>query len=84
MEKYITAAEWTTALQAEVGEMDPETLTLGFGMGMYEGDPDIVAAVISTMPAEIRPVIQAVAAQAYAAHAELIYGTPTPPRSTEL
>jgi hemerythrin-like domain-containing protein len=84
MEKYITAAEWTAALQAEVGEMDPETLTLGFGMGMYEGDPDIVAAVISTMPAEIRPVIQAVAAQAYAAHAELIYGTPTPPRSTEL
>jgi hypothetical protein len=53
-------------------------------MAMYEGDPDIVAAVISTMPAEVRPVIHSMATQAYAAHAELIYGTPTPPRSTEL
>ncbi|HEY0539870.1 MAG TPA: hemerythrin domain-containing protein [Actinoallomurus sp.] len=84
MEKYITAAEWTTMLQVETGEMDPEALTLGFGMAMYEGDPDIVGAVISTMPAEVQPVIQAIATQAYAAHAELIYGTPTPPRSTEL
>jgi hemerythrin-like domain-containing protein len=84
MEKYITAAEWNTMLQAEAGDIDPETLPLGFGMLMYEGDPDIVAAAISNMPAEVQPVIQAIATQAYAAHAELIYGTPTPPRGTEL
>jgi hypothetical protein len=36
------------------------------------------------MPAEVQPVMRDLATQAFAAHAQLIHGTATPPRSTEL
>jgi hemerythrin-like domain-containing protein len=84
MEKYITAAEWNRTIQAVVADVDPQILALSLGMSMYEGDPDIVAITISNMPADVRPVIREVATQTFAAHSELIHGTATPPRSTEL
>jgi iron-sulfur cluster repair protein YtfE (RIC family) len=84
MEKYITAAEWNRTIQAVVADVDPQILALSLGMSMYEGDPEIVAITISNMPADVQPVIREVATQAFAAHSELIHGTATPPRSTEL
>ncbi|GAA1284217.1 hypothetical protein Psi02_33960 [Planotetraspora silvatica] len=84
MEKHITLTEWNRMVQAGAADVDPEGLPLGFGMLMYEGDPEIVELAISNMPPEARSVIGTMAAQAFAAHSELIHGTPTPPRSTEL
>ncbi|GII28251.1 hemerythrin domain-containing protein [Planotetraspora mira] len=84
MEKHITITEWNRMVQAGAADVDPESLPLGFGMLMYEGDPEIVELAISNMPPEARSVIGPLAAQAFAAHSELIHGTPTPPRSTEL
>jgi hemerythrin-like domain-containing protein len=84
MEQYITATEWNRMVQAGAGEADPEGMPLMLGMIMYEGDPEIIDAIIGNMPAEIRPVIGQLAADAFATHSERIHGTPTPPRSTEI
>jgi hemerythrin-like domain-containing protein len=84
IEKHVTLAEWNRLLQAGVANVDPTGMPLEFGMMMYEGDPDIVQATISTMPAELRSVIEQIAAEAFASHAELIHGTATPSRSIHL
>jgi hypothetical protein len=65
-------------------EADPGDLPLGFGMLMYEGDPEVIDQAIANLPAEARPVVKQLAAEAFAAHAEEVHGTATPPRSTEL
>jgi deazaflavin-dependent oxidoreductase (nitroreductase family) len=84
IEKYITAAEWG-AMTAEGGaDVAPESLPLLFGMMMYEGDPEVIDIAVASMPAEARPVIRNVAAQAFAAHSERVHGTPTPPRGATL
>jgi hypothetical protein len=84
MEKYITAAEWSRMVQAGTAGIDLDGLTLGFGMLMYEGEPEVIDLAIATLPLEVRTVIRQRAAQAFAAHSERIHGTATPPRSTEL
>jgi len=84
MEQHITAAEWRQIVEKEAADADPATLPLGFGMLMYEGDPEVVDAAIATMPDQVRPVIRKLAAQAFAEHSRLVHGTATPPRSTEL
>jgi hemerythrin-like domain-containing protein len=84
MEQHITAAEWAEMVQKTAADADPESLTLTFGMLMYEGDPEVVEASIAGMPAEVRPVIRQLAAQAFGSYAERVHGTATPPRSTEL
>lgn len=84
MEKYITMEEWGRMLQDTAGDIDPQMLVRDFGMMMYEGYPDIIDGAIASMPPEVQPVIRDAAVQAYAAYAESVYGTPTPPRSTEL
>ena len=84
MERHITAAEWNEIVEKEAADVDPASLPLGFGMLMYEGDPEVVDAAIATMPEQVRPVIRELAAQAFAEHSRLVHGTATPPRSTEL
>ena len=84
LRRYITAAEWHGMVDEARAGMSPETLVLGFGLLMYEGDRDVIEEVMDSMPDEVRPVIKPMAAQAFAAHAELVHGTATPRRSTEL
>ena len=55
-----------------------------FGMLMYEGDPEIIERALAAMPADVRPVITALAPQTFAEHSRAVHGTPTPPRNTEL
>jgi hemerythrin-like domain-containing protein len=84
MEQHVTAAEWNQMVQQGAAEADPEDLPLGFGMLMYEGDPEVIDQAIANLPAEARPVVKQLAAQAFAAHSEKVHGTATPPRSAEL
>jgi hypothetical protein len=51
-------------------------------MVMYEGDPEVIDAIVAAMPAEIQPIIKGAATAAYAAYAQNLYGTATPPRVT--
>jgi hypothetical protein len=71
-------------VQEGAADADPETMPLGSGMLMHEGDPQIVDAGIAAMPPAVRPVIRELAAEAFAAHSLRVHGTATPARSTEL
>jgi hemerythrin-like domain-containing protein len=84
LEQHVTAAEWDDMVQKGSADADPASLPLGFGMMMYEGDPEIVERALAAMPGNVRPVVAELAAQAFAEHSLAVHGTSTPPRSTEL
>ncbi len=84
LEQHITAAEWDGFVQKGSAAAEPAQLPLLFGMLMYEGDPEIIERVLAAMPADARPVVTVLAAQAFAEHSRTIHGTSTPLRSTEL
>ena len=84
LEQHISAAEWDALVQKGSADADPAQLPLMFGMLMYEGDPEIIERALAAMPADVRPVITALAPQTFAEHSRAVHGTPTPPRSTEL
>ena len=84
MEQHLTADEWNEMVAKGAADADPEQLPLGFGMLMYECDPEIIDRAIASMPADARPVMRQLAAQAFADHSLRVHGTTTPPRSTEL
>jgi hemerythrin-like domain-containing protein len=84
MERYITAAEWNEIVQQGAADVDPADFPLGFGMLMYEGDPEVIDQAIANLPTEARPVVKQLAAQVFAEHSEEVHGTATPPRSAEL
>ena len=83
MERYITAAEAqeVVAKGGAVGATaDPESVPLALGMIMYEADPQVFDRAVAGVPEAMRRM----ALEAFATHSRLIYGTPTPPRSTEI
>jgi hemerythrin-like domain-containing protein len=84
MELHIGMDEWTQILQKGMEGIDLDGLPLLMGLMFYEGDPQIIEGVLATVPAELRTGLFARAQEAYAQHAELIYGTATPPRSSEV
>jgi hemerythrin-like domain-containing protein len=80
----VTAAEWGQILEKMTVGIPPEHLVVTFGMMMYEGDPEVIDATVTSMPPEVAPVMKQLAGEAFAAHSLLVHGTATPPRSTEL
>lgn len=84
MEQHITAAEWDAMVCAGTAAVDPAMLPLAFGMLMYEGDFDVVEHALGNFPAAARPELCSRATDAYSRHASRVYGTPSPPRSTEI
>jgi hemerythrin-like domain-containing protein len=84
IERHITAAEWQRMAADAGAGIPPEALPLAFGLVMYEADPAVIEEVLLSMPEVVRPVLKPMAAEAFANHSEAVYGTATPPRSTEL
>jgi hemerythrin-like domain-containing protein len=82
--KYVTAAEWAEMVAASSADLAPEQMPLLFGMMMYEGDPDVIADAIDHMPPEVRAIVPGLAKDAFARHAQLVYGTSAPARGDEL
>jgi hypothetical protein len=82
IEKYVTQAEYGRVAQEQGAEIPPDKLPVIFGMFMYEAEPAATDLAVAEMPAEVQPVIRDLAPKAYAAYAEELYGTPTPPRVT--
>ena len=82
IERYITEAEYSVLAEEAGAHTPPEKLATVFGMMMYETPPAVVDKIVTHMPAEVRPVIRGVARKAYAAYAEQLYATSTPPRVT--
>lgn len=79
-EEHITAAEWAELGEHGMANSPKKDLPLAFGMVMYEGDPEVIKAVLSHAPLVPRLVMPILAPRLYAAHAKRVYGTPTPPR----
>ena len=84
MEQRITAAEWDAMVSKGAAASDPAMLPLAFGMLMYEGDFEVVERALGNLPAAARPALRSRAADAFSQHARRVYGTTTPPRSTEI
>jgi hemerythrin-like domain-containing protein len=74
--RHIFASEWQQMVADGAARIPPEAGPVIAGMLMYEGGLDVV-------PPEMRAPLAERAPRAYAAHCERVYGTPTPPRSTE-
>jgi hemerythrin-like domain-containing protein len=82
IEKYVTQSEYARVAQEQGAEVLPDKLPVVFGMFMYEAEPAAIDLAVAEMPPEVQPVIRNLAAKAYAAYAEELYGTAKPPRVT--
>jgi hypothetical protein len=82
IEKYVTQAEYAHVAQEQGAEVPPDKLPAVFGMFMYEAEPAAIDLAVAEMPAEVQPIIRDLAPTAYAAYANELYGTETPPRVT--
>lgn len=79
-EEFITAAEWAELGEHGMANSPKKDLPLAFGMVMYEGDPEVIKAVLSHAPLVPRLIMPILAPRLYASHARRVHGTPTPPR----
>lgn len=82
IEKYLTEAEYALAGQEAAAAIPPDKLLIAFGMAMYEGDPEVIDMMVTAVPPEAQPTMKDQAYAAYAAYAQELYGTATPPRET--
>ena len=76
-ERYIFASEWEKMVADGAARVPVEFGPLVVGMMMYEGGQD-------ALPPELHHTVGEAAQHAYAIHSKLLYGTETPPRSTDI
>ena len=74
----LTEAEWSAVGEAAVAAMPKPALALAFGMFTYEGDPEVLAAMLHSAPAVPRWLLPKIAPRLYARRARRVYGTRTP------
>jgi hemerythrin-like domain-containing protein len=77
VERHIFTSEWEAMEQLSIAEITPQDVPLIFGMALYEGAEEIV-------PEPLRADILPIAPRVYAEYADHLYGTGTPPRSTDI
>jgi Hemerythrin HHE cation binding domain len=75
---HLTEREWLAIGEAAVAVLPKSVLPLVFGMFAYEGDPEVLAAMLHGAPALVRVVIPRVAPRVYARRAATVYGTSRP------
>ncbi|MGW1530273.1 hemerythrin domain-containing protein [Streptomyces sp. NPDC002159] len=78
--EHVTAAEWDQMGQHGMEKSPKKTLPLTFGMVMYEGDPEVVKAVLAHAPLLARLLMPIIGPRLYASHAKRVHGTSNPPR----
>ncbi|MEU6340977.1 hemerythrin domain-containing protein [Streptomyces sp. NPDC046977] len=77
-ERHITAAEWHELGVHGMAGMAKRDLPLVFGMALYEGDPEVVQAVLANAPLRVRLAVTVLGRRRYASHARQVHGTVTP------
>jgi hypothetical protein len=80
VEQHVSAAEWNSMSAVRGDEFTQDQIPLVFGMVLYEGEPAAIADELAGLSPATRPVFENAARTAYAAYAEILYGTPDPPR----
>jgi hypothetical protein len=77
VERHVFASEWQVMEEHAATHIEPEVAPLVVGMVMYEAEPEAVPQDMLAIFGEMGPKV-------YAAHCELVHGTPTPPRTTDV
>jgi hemerythrin-like domain-containing protein len=84
MARHITAAEWAEFTEQGMSSIPKRKMLLGFGMMLYEGDPDVIAIELRKLPAPVRRLLPPLGRRAFRRYARRLHGTPTPPRGVGL
>lgn len=79
-EEHITAAEWALFGEHAMRSIPKKDLPLGFGLVMYEGDPEVIKEVLSHAPLAARLLMPLIGPRLFASHSRRVHGTATPPR----
>jgi hemerythrin-like domain-containing protein len=75
---HCTEAEWHAVGEAGATSVPKSQLMLVMGMFAYEGDPEVLAAMLSAAPPPVRLLVPRIAPRVYARYAARIHGTRTP------
>lgn len=82
MARHIGQDEWNKFIEKGMESIPKKLLMTGFGMMLYEGDPEALALEIAKFPAPLRPLVPIVGRRAFRRYAKRIHGTATPARGT--
>ncbi|NIK56785.1 hemerythrin domain-containing protein [Kribbella shirazensis] len=80
MVQHLTAAEWEEFTDQGMSSIPKRMMLLGFGMMLYEGDPDVIALELRKLPAPLRRLLPPLGRRAYRRYARRLHGTPAPQR----
>ena len=84
MAEHIKPEEWEEFTERGMEAIPKGMLLTGFGMMLYEGDPDVLALEIDKLPAPLRPILPGLARHAFRRYARRIHGTATPTRGLDM
>jgi hemerythrin-like domain-containing protein len=85
MEEHISEAEWDEMVRSEASTVAPRQIILLTGMMLYEASPQAARKIMDNAPSEARAaIVDGAAAEAFARHCDLVYGTPAPAKSGAL
>jgi iron-sulfur cluster repair protein YtfE (RIC family) len=76
--RHLSAAEWQRIGEEGIAGLRQSQLPLAFGMMQYEGDPEVVAEMLSHAPLLARVLMPLMAPRAFARYAKRVHGTATP------
>ena len=76
--RHLTPAEWGQLGEEGMGGLKKRQLPLVFGMLQYQGDPEVIAMMLSHAPAPARLLMPFMAPRAFRRYATRVHGTATP------
>lgn len=74
----LTFEEWAAIGAAGAASVPKSALMLVFGMFAYEGDPEVLAAMLGAAPRPARVLVPRIAPRVYARRARAVHGTSRP------
>lgn len=84
MARQLTAAEWEEFTEQGMSSIPKRKMVLGFGMMLYEGDPEVIDLELRKLPTPVRRVLPPLGRRAFRRYARRMHGTATPPRGVGL
>jgi hemerythrin-like domain-containing protein len=82
MARHLRQEEWDEFTERGMESIPTGMMLTGFGMMLYEGDPEALRLEIGKLPALLRPVLPLLARRAFRRYARRIHGTRRPARGT--
>ncbi len=79
--RTVTIAEWEAVGEEASAGQDRRLMPLLLGMIQYEGDPEVIAAMLAKAPRLLRLVVPRLSRRAFRRYALAVHGTATPERS---